>query len=332
MKYNTILVEENLESGDFLVNKKLLEKNAFPKGDLLIKVEYSSLNYKDCLAPLKPKSVIKSFPMVPGIDLAGMVIETKNKNFQVGDKVFVNGWGMGEKYWGGFSEYASVNSDFVDLIPEGFSSYETMAIGTAGYTSMLCILALLENGVSKDSGKILVTGATGGVSSVAIILLNKMNYEIVASTGKEDHKEYLQNLGATKILNRKELDRESKALEKEEWAGVIDVVGGKTLSTCLATTRYGGTVASTGLAGGMVLNTTVAPFILRGIRLSGVDSVYCPKDKRKLAWENIHKYIDLKKLREITKTVNIENIQEIAQEMLVGKYSGRIVIDVNNNN
>ena len=328
MKYKAILVDKNPE-GLYSVEHKSIEVNRFPENDTFIKIDYSSLNYKDCLALTSPAKVLKNVPMIPGIDLAGTVIHSKNGQYKEGDRVFVNGWGIGEKHWGGFSEYASINSEYLSLVPDTFTTFDVMAIGTAGYTSMLCIMALRKNDVLPGSGKILVTGASGGVSSIAILLLSSMGYEIVASTGRSKFEKHLIELGAKEVIPREELDKKSKPLEKQIWKGVIDVVGGETLASCLATTQYGGVVASTGLAGSIFLPTTVAPFIFRSVTLSGVDSVYCPKDNRQIAWKELEKYLSLKELKKITKSIKIDNIKKAATDMLAGNSLGRIVIDVN---
>ncbi|MDH3671874.1 MAG: oxidoreductase, partial [Gammaproteobacteria bacterium] len=260
-----------------------LTVDALPEGDVLVDVAYSSLNYKDGLAVTGKGKVVRKFPMVPGIDLAGVVAESASKNFKVGDEVVLTGWGVGESHWGGFAQKARVNSAWLTRRPRGLDLEQAMAIGTAGFTAMLSVMALEDRGLKPGNGPVVVTGAAGGVGSVALALLAKLGYYITASTGRAELREYLETLGANEFVDRQDLGREAKPLEKETWAGAIDTVGGQTLATVLSQMRYGGTVAACGLAGGTALETTVFPFILRGVALLGVDSVMCEAKRRKRA-------------------------------------------------
>ena len=277
----------NQEGENFTRKVKSIDKSFLKHGDVLVKVDYSTINYKDSLAITSSSPIIKNFPMVPGIDFAGTVEESTNSNFNVGDNVILNGFGVGEKHWGGLSQKARVNGDWLIHMPKEFTANQAMAIGTAGYTSMLCVLALENNGITPEKGEILVTGATGGVGSVAISLLSKLGYNICASSGRIEHSEYLKSLGASSIIDRNELSEKGRPLNKERWAGAIDSVGSHTLANICASLKYGGTVAACGLAQGFDLPSTVMPFILRGVTLAGVDSVYCPIKDRINAWERL---------------------------------------------
>ena len=300
-----------------------------PKGDVLINIDYSTINYKDALAITSSSPIIKNYPMVPGIDFSGTVEETSNNNFKIGDKVILNGFGVGEKYWGGLSQKARVNGDWLVKLPEKFTTKQAMAIGTAGYTAMLCVLALEKNGVTPEKGEILVTGATGGVGSVAISLLAKLGYNVTASSGRAIHSEYLKSLGAKTVIDRKELSEKGRPLGKEIWAGAIDSVGSHTLANICASIKYGGTVAACGLAQGYDLPTTVMPFILRNVTLAGVDSVYCPIEERTVAWERLAQDLNLAHLDSMITTITLSEVVSTANNMLSGKTHGRILVDVN---
>ena len=300
-----------------------------PEGDVLINIDYSTINYKDALAITSASPIIKNYPMVPGIDFSGTVEETSNNNFQIGDKVILNGFGVGEKYWGGLSQKARVNGDWLVKLPEKFTTKQAMAIGTAGYTAMLCVLALEKNGVTPEKGEILVTGATGGVGSVAISLLAKLGYNVTASSGRAIHSEYLKSLGAKTVIDRKELSEKGRPLGKEIWAGAIDSVGSHTLANICASIKYGGTVAACGLAQGYDLPTTVMPFILRNVTLAGVDSVYCPIEERTVAWERLAQDLNLAHLDSMITTIALSEVVSTANNMLSGKTHGRILVDVN---
>lgn len=300
-----------------------------PEGDVLINIDYSTINYKDALAITSSSPIIKNYPMVPGIDFSGTVEETSNNNFKIGDKVILNGFGVGEKYWGGLSQKARVNGDWLVKLPEKFTTKQAMAIGTAGYTAMLCVLALEKNGVTPEKGEILVTGATGGVGSVAISLLAKLGYNVTASSGRAVHSEYLKSLGAKNVIDRKELSEKGRPLGKEIWAGAIDSVGSHTLANICASIKYGGTVAACGLAQGYDLPTTVMPFILRNVTLAGVDSVYCPIEERTVAWERLAQDLNLAHLDSMITTIALSEVVSTANNMLSGKTHGRILVDVN---
>ena len=300
-----------------------------PEGDVLINIDYSTINYKDALAITSSSPIIKNYPMVPGIDFSGTVEETSNNNFKIGDKVILNGFGVGEKYWGGLSQKARVNGDWLVKLPEKFTTKQAMAIGTAGYTAMLCVLALEKNGVTPEKGEILVTGATGGVGSVAISLLAKLGYNVTASSGRAIHSEYLKSLGAKTVIDRKELSEKGRPLGKEIWAGAIDSVGSHTLANICASIKYGGTVAACGLAQGYDLPATVMPFILRNVTLAGIDSVYCPIEERTVAWERLAQDLNLAHLDSMITTIALSEVVSTANNMLSGKTHGRILVDVN---
>ena len=306
-----------------------IETSNLPDGDVLINIDYSTINYKDALAITSSSPIIKNYPMVPGIDFAGTVEETSNNNFKTGDKVILNGYGVGEKHWGGMSQKARVNGNWLVKLPENFTTKQAMAIGTAGYTAMLCVLALEKNGVTPDKGEILVTGATGGVGSVAISLLSKLGYQVSASSGRPEYTEYLKSLGASNIIDRSKLSEKGRPLGKENWAGAIDSVGSYTLANICASMKYGGTVAACGLAQGFDLPATVMPFILRSVTLVGVDSVYCPIEERIVAWERLAKDLNLANLDSMISTISLSEVVSSAHNMLSGKTYGRIIVDVN---
>ena len=308
---------------------KELDISMLPEGDVLVDIDYSTINYKDSLAITSASPIIKSYPMVPGIDFAGTVEDSSNSNFKVGDKVILNGFGVGEKHWGGLSQKARVNGDWLVHMPKEFTSKQAMAIGTAGYTSMLCVLALENNGISPNSGEILVTGASGGVGSVAISLLSKLGYTVCASSGRNEHAEYLKSLGADNIIDRNELSEKGRPLNKERWAGAIDSVGSHTLANICASMKYGGTVAACGLAQGFDFPSTVMPFILRGVTLAGVDSVYCPLKDRIKAWERLATDLNMDHLNSMINIISLSEVGETTQKMLSGKTHGRIIVDVN---
>ena len=298
-------------------------------GDVTVKVDYSTVNYKDGLALTGAAPIIRSWPLTPGIDFAGSVETSTHKGFKEGDRVVLNGYGVGEGHHGGYSQLARVKGDWLVKLPKNISNAHAMAIGTAGYTSMLCILALEHGGVTPDKGDILVTGAAGGVGSVAIAILAKLGYRVIASTGRASEADYLKGLGAADIIDRNELSVAGRPLAKERWAGVVDAVGSHTLVNAIAGTRYGGTVAACGLAQGMDLPGSVAPFILRGITLAGIDSVNAPMAKRVEAWNRLAKDLDLAKLDAMTTRVTLKDVPALGAEILAGKVRGRIVVDVN---
>ncbi|CPR12937.1 alcohol dehydrogenase [Mycobacterium bohemicum DSM 44277] len=300
-----------------------------PDDNVSIDVEYSTLNYKDGLAITGKSPVVRKFPMVPGIDLAGVVTESSHADWKTGDRVVLNGWGVGETHWGGLAQRARLNGDWLVPLPPQFTSRQAMAIGTAGYTAALCVDALLRHGVSPDEGEVLVTGATGGVGSVAIALLSTAGFKVVAATGKSSEETYLQQLGAVAVLDRAELAEAGKPLQKERWAGVVDTVGSHTLANACAQTRYGGAVAACGLAQGMDFPATVAPFILRGVSLLGIDSVMAPKKPRLAAWERLSRDLDAGALDSIAREIPLGKAIDAAGRLMDGKVRGRVIVDVN---
>lgn len=297
-------------------------------GDVTVKVEHSTVNYKDGLAITGSNPVVRKFPMVPGIDTSGEVVASDNPDFAVGDKVILNGWGVGETHMGAYAGYARFNGDWLIHKPEGLSGAQCMAIGTAGYTAMLCVMALERHGITPDRGPILVTGAAGGVGSVAITLLGKLGYHVIASTGRASEADYLKGLGAAEIIDRNELSEKGRALGKERWAGAVDSVGSTTLANVLAQTMYGGAVAACGLAQGADLPATVMPFILRGVSLLGVDSVMAPKPIRIEAYDRLSADLDRDKLQALTTTIGFDDIIQTATDILDGKVRGRVVVEM----
>ena len=297
--------------------------------DVTVAVDYSTINYKDGLALLNKSPVVRKWPMVAGIDAAGTVVATADPRWKVGDKVVLNGWGVGESHWGGLAQKARFRGDWLVALPAGLTTRQAMAIGTAGYTAALCCMALEEQGVKKDSGDVLVTGASGGVGSIAISILSGWGYRVVASTGKLGESDYLKSLGAAAIIDRAELSSPGKPLQKERWAAVIDAVGSHTLANACAQTRYGGAVAACGLAQGMDFPATVAPFILRAVRLIGVDSVMCAGERRKLAWQKLANDLDRSKLDAITREIPLAATFDAARDILAGNMRGRVVVNVN---
>jgi acrylyl-CoA reductase (NADPH) len=297
-------------------------------GDVTVKVSHSTINYKDGLALTGKSPVVRRFPMIPGIDLAGTVTASEHADFKVGDCVVLNGWGVGETHMGGYAGMARLKGDWLIHKPDGLMPAETMAIGTAGYTAMLCVMALEGHGVTPASGPILVTGAAGGVGSVAIALLSKLGFKVIASTGRAAEHDYLKGLGATDIIDRAELAGTPRALGKERWAGAVDSVGSATLANVISQTMYGGTVAACGLAQGMDLPGSVAPFILRGVTLAGIDSVMAPKAKRLAAWARLARDVDMAKLAALTTTHPVSKVMELAPQILAGQIRGRVVLEV----
>ncbi len=297
-------------------------------GDVTVAVSHSTVNYKDGLALTGRSPVVRKFPMIPGVDLAGTVEESSNPAFKPGDKVVLNGFGLSEVHYGGYSELARVKGDWLVPLPAAFTPAQAMAIGTAGYTAMLCVLALEEAGVAPAKGAIVVTGASGGVGSVAVSLLAKLGYKVIASTGRPEEAAYLKDLGAVEIIPRSELAADPRPLAKERWAGGVDSVGSKTLANVIAATSYGGAVAACGLAGGMDLPTSVAPFILRGVSLLGIDSVQAPKARRIHAWERLARDLDTAKLAEMTHTIPLSGVRKAAEDILAGKIRGRLVVEI----
>ncbi len=297
-------------------------------GDVTVRVEWSTVNYKDGLAVTGKAPVVRRFPMIPGIDFVGMVESSTHSEWKPGDRVILNGWGCGETHLGAFAEKARVKGDWLVPVPPGMTGREAMAIGTAGYTAMLAVMALERHGITPDRGPIVVTGAAGGVGSVAVALLAKLGFTVIASTGRAQEADYLKGLGAAEIIDRTELSQPGKPLGKERWAGGIDAVGSQTLANVLAQTRYGGAVAACGLAGGMDLPTTVAPFILRGVSLLGIDSVMCPQAVRREAWKRLASDLDRGKLQAMSNEIGLAGVLVAAPAILEGKVRGRIVVKI----
>ena len=304
------------------------DDSQLPAGDVLAAVEYSTLNYKDGLAIANKGPVVRSWPMVAGIDGAGTVLESTHAAWKAGDKFVHNGWGLGETRWGLMSERARLQGDWLVRLPAAFTTRQAMAIGTAGYTAMLCVLALEKNGVQPTDGEVLVTGATGGVGSVAVALLSKLGYTVVAATGKAAEQTYLKQLGATSIMDRAELASPGKPLQKERWAAVVDAVGSHTLANACAQTRYGGVVAACGLAQGADFPATVMPFILRGVTLAGIDSVMAPLAKRQQAWDRLATDLDAAKLEAIAGEVPLAHAAEMAAKLMAGTVRGRVIVKI----
>ena len=305
------------------------ELPVFAARGVTVKVAYSTINYKDGLAITGKSPVVRKWPMVPGIDFAGTVSASDDPRWTVGDEVILNGWGVGEAHWGGLAQQARADGNWLVRRPEAISALDAMAVGTAGYTAMLCVLALEQRGVRPDGGEVLVTGASGGVGSVAVSLLSKLGYRVAASTGKAAEAAYLSSLGAAEIIDRATLSAPGKPLQKERWAAVIDSVGSHTLANACASTRYGGTVAACGLAQGMDFSSSVAPFILRSVALIGVDSVMAPQALREQAWSRLATDLDRTKLASIARCVTLAEALDIAPQILAGAVRGRLVVDVN---
>ena len=300
----------------------------FERNGVTVDVGFSTINYKDGLAITGKSPVVRKWPMVPGIDFVGTVSASDDARWQPGDAVILNGWGVGESHWGGLAEKARVNGDWLVRLPASLQPFDAMAIGTAGYTAMLCVLALERQGVKPGDGEILVTGATGGVGSVAVSLLSRRGYQVAASTGKAGEAEYLKTLGAQEIVDRATLSAPGKPLQKERWAGVVDTVGSHTLANACASARYGGIVTACGLAQGMDLPVTVAPFILRGVSLIGIDSVMAPLARRTEAWERLAQDIDRAALALIARRIGLAEALAAAPGILAGQVRGRLVVDV----
>ena len=328
MSFHALIVEKN-DTG-IEANYQVIDNTQLPEGDVIIDIDYSTLNYKDALAITGKAPVVRKYPMIPGIDFAGTVVESLHPKWKTGDKVLLNGWGVGETHWGGLAQKAKVKGDWLVALPIEFTSRQAMMIGTAGYTAMLCVMALESHGIFPEDGEILVTGANGGVGSISIAVLSKLGYNIVASTGRPEQVEYLSALGAASIIDRNELSKQGKPLAKERWAGVVDCLGSHTLANACATTKYGGIVVSCGLAQGMDLPMTVAPFILRNITLSGIDSVYTSIEKRQIAWNRLAKNLAPEILETIVTEIPLSDVISKANILLQGGIRGRIIVDVNN--
>lgn len=325
--FNGILIEKDDQG--YRAAVKDIDESVLPEGDVTVNVSHSTINYKDALAITGKGPVVRKFPMVPGIDLVGTVEHSESDKFKVGDQVLLNGFGVGETHCGGLAQKARLKSDWLIPLPKGFSPRQAMAIGTAGYTAMLCVIALEKNGVTPDKGKILVTGANGGVGSFSIAILAKLGYNVVASTGRVDQAEYLKKLGASDVIDRKALSEPGRPLAKESWAGAVDSAGSHTLANVCASMQYGGAVAACGLAQGMDLPASVAPFILRGVTLAGIDSVMRPIADRIEAWERLADILDPAVFDDISTEIGLSDVISTAEALMAGTVRGRVVVDIN---
>ena len=328
--FKAIVINQSGEK--FTREVKFIEKSFLKHGDVLVKVDYSSLNYKDALIMRNGARLVKEFPHIPGIDFSGSVVESGNNNFKHGDEVILTGWRVGEIYYGGYSQYAKVNGDFLVTKPKSLTSKQTMILGTAGFTALACSFAIKareELLLGEKVNDVLVTGATGGVGSIAIMVLSKFGYNVTAVTGKKDKLDYLKKLGAKNIIERKELEIEPRVLGKGLWDGVVDTVGGVILSNAISQTKPSGIVAACGNAANIKLNTTVMPFIIRGVKLWGIDSVMISKKRREFIWSQVADLIDFKFLEKYTKTVNLEELLNIFPNILKGEIAGRVLVDLN---
>ncbi|RWE87538.1 MDR family oxidoreductase [Mesorhizobium sp.] len=325
--FKAILVSRDAEKKQSVAVTDLTEADLM-EGDVIVAVEATTVNYKDGLAISGKAPVIRRWPLVPGIDFAGTVISSSHADWRKGDKVILNGWGVGETHFGAYAGRARVKGDWLVPLPQGMSPHDAMAIGTAGYTAMLCVIALERHGIVPDRGPVVVTGAAGGVGSVAVSILSSLGYHVIASTGRSAESSYLIDLGAAEVISRDELAQPAKPLAKERWAGGVDAVGSHTLANVLSMTSYGGAVAACGLAGGMDLPASVAPFILRGVCLLGIDSVMAPKPVRMEAWRRIGTDLDLQKLASLSTTIGFDGIIDAAHNIVEGKIRGRVVVDM----
>ncbi|WP_406611748.1 MDR family oxidoreductase [Alcaligenes aquatilis] len=324
--FKGIVVEKD-EAG-YRATLKDIDNAQLPEGNVTVRVSHSTLNYKDALAITGRGPVVRKFPLVPGIDLVGTVEETSHPDYRVGDSVLLNGWGVGEGHWGGLAQKARLNGEWLVPLPERFTAQQAMAIGTAGYTAMLCVLALERHDVTPDKGEIVVTGAGGGVGSVAVALLSKLGYAVVGVTGRPQERDYIKSLGATDVLERSTFCVPGKPLGRERWAGAVDVVGSYTLANVCATTKYRGVVTACGLAAGMDFPATVAPFILRGVTLVGIDSVMCPRTERLVAWQRLAEDLDITKLGLIANEIGLTDVIPTATKLLDGQVRGRVIVNV----
>ena len=325
--FKGILIEK--DDAGYRAALKEIDESQLPEGDVTVRVSHSTLNYKDGLAITGAGPVVRKFPLVPGIDLVGTVEESSHAEWRAGDAVVLNGWGVGEGHWGGLAQKARLKGDWLVPLPAQFTPQQAMSIGTAGYTAMLCVLALERHGVTPEHGEILVTGAAGGVGSVAVSVLSKLGYTVVGVTGRPEEIDYVKGLGASEVLERAAFSSPGKPLARERWAGAVDVVGSHTLANVCASTKYRGVVTACGLAGGMDFPATVAPFILRGVTLAGVDSVMCPREDRLVAWKRLGTDLDLEKLSVITNEISLAEAIPMARKLLDGQVRGRVLVDVN---
>jgi acrylyl-CoA reductase (NADPH) len=330
-RFTALVVDR--EDGKITVALRRLERDALPPGEVIVEVAYSDLNYKDALALTGQGNIIRAYPMVPGVDLAGIVRESSSPSFRSGDQVLLTGWGVGERHWGGFAQLARVQAEWLLPLPPGMTVRQAMGIGTAGLTAMLCVLALEDRGLTPtiaEDREVVVSGAAGGVGSVAVAILSGLGYHVVGVTGRPEAHTYLRDLGAREVIGRDALPVGSrKPLESQRWLAAVDVAGGEVLAALLSQMTYGGIIAACGLAGGSALATTVFPFILRGVSLLGVDSVMCPQARRRVAWERLAHDLPPAALERITRVVALADVPELAEEILAGRVRGRLIVDVN---
>ncbi len=324
--FQGLLIEKNDDKQSIAL--KQFEDSDLPEGDVVVQVEYSTINYKDALAVTGSSPIAKIYPLVPGIDFAGTVLSSETPEYSPGQKVVLNGWGVGEKHWGGLAERAKVKSDWLVHLPDGFDTKQAMAIGTAGYTAMLCVMALEEQGVKPSDGEIIVSGASGGVGSVAVSVLAKLGYTVVALTGKAHEHDYLKELGATEVLDRSLFSEPGRPLNRERFAGAVDCVGSTTLANICASMKYGGVVTACGLAGGFDFPSTVMPFILRGVTLVGIESVMCPKPKRLEAWRRLAEDLNVEHLTKMSSEIGLSEVIPTSASLLKGVIKGRLIVDV----
>ncbi len=324
--FQGLLIEKNDDKQSIAL--KQFEDSDLPEGDVVVQVEYSTINYKDALAVTGSSPIAKIYPLVPGIDFAGTVISSETPEYSAGQKVVLNGWGVGEKHWGGLAERAKVKSDWLVHLPDGFDTKQAMAIGTAGYTAMLCVMALEEQGVKPSDGEIIVSGASGGVGSVAVSVLAKLGYTVVALTGKAHEHDYLKELGASEVLDRSLFSEPGRPLNRERFAGAVDCVGSTTLANICASMKYGGVVTACGLAGGFDFPSTVMPFILRGVTLVGIESVMCPKPKRLEAWRRLAEDLNVDHLTKFLFWDHLSEVIPTSASLLKGVIKGRLIVDV----
>lgn len=325
--FRALLIEKQAEGQRVTVAN--LDEAQLPEGDVTVRVACSTLNYKDALAITGQGPVVRRFPMVPGIDFAGVVEASDSPDFRPGDKVVLNGWGLGETHWGGLAELARVKAEWLIPLQPGFTPAQAMSIGTAGYTAMLCVMALERHGITPDSGTVLVSGAAGGVGSIAVAILAKLGYQVAAVTGRMAEADYLTGLGASRVLPRSDFTAPGRPLAREEWAGAVDVAGGQVLANICASMKYRGVVAACGLAGGMDFPATVAPFILRGVTLAGIDSVMCPQDERREAWRRLAADLDPALLDRVTRRITLDEVIEVSDQLIAGNLRGRVIVPIN---
>lgn len=329
MAFNALVVERD-EDKKTSASIQQLEISDLPEGEVIVAVEYSTVNYKDGLCLGSGGGLVRNYPHVPGIDFAGVVESSKDARYKAGDKVILTGWRVGEAHWGGYSQKASVRADWLVPLPDGLTTSQAMAVGTAGFTAMLSVMALEDHGLKPGNGPVLVTGAAGGVGSVATAILANLGYEVAAVTGRPEAADYLRSLGATQIVAREELNETTKRpLESESWAGCIDAVGGDMLARVLGQMKYGGSVAAVGLAGGVGLPATVIPFLLRAVNLLGIDSVMQPYDNRVRAWKRLAADLPMEKLENMVQQATLSDLPQLGRDILKGQVRGRVVVDVN---